>query len=321
MNTPYFDTHCDTISLCLAKGERLRSNGGHVDLDRARANFSPYAQVFAVFTRPTFGGADYTVPDAPAEVLHKLCFDMIGGLKAEFEANADILTLCLDANDARNAAAAGKIAAFISVEGAELLKCDRAALKDAYDLGVRVVNMCWNFDNKLTGSCVGASNGGGLTDEGREFVKYAGELGVILDMSHISEAAFWDIAEITEKPIIASHSNAKVLCGHPRNLTDDQFKAIVKLGGVAGLNLYPDFLGECEDMGLAHVERFLSLGGEKTACIGGDLDGVGSLPPGIEGVQDVGKLYEAMLRRGWSEDLVRDIFYNNALACFERALG
>ena len=322
MMVPYFDTHCDTIFECVNKGERLRSNTGHLDLERARANFAPYAQVFAIFSRPDYSGVtmDSTAPDAPADILYGLYQSIIARLKEEFEANADILSLCLSAEDARKAASENKIAAFISVEGSELLKCDRNMLKEAYGLGVRIVNMCWNFDNKLCGSSRGAV-GGGLSPLGREFVEYADELGVILDMSHISEAAFWDIAGMTKRPIIASHSNSKKLCDHPRNLTDEQFKAIVRLGGIAGLNFYTDFLGDSADWGLAHIEHFLSLGGEKAICIGGDLDGVDSLPEGMSGVQDVGRLYEAMLRHGYSEDLLRDIFYNNALDCIGRALS
>jgi membrane dipeptidase len=122
--------------------------------------------------------------------------------------------------------------------------------------------------------------------------------------------------------VLASHSNAKALCDHPRNLTDAQFLALVKNGGCAGLNLCPDFLGQGRGIEavIAHADHFLSLGGQKSLCLGGDLDGIGSLPAGLRGVQDLGVLYEAMLRRNWSEKLVQDIFYHNLMRFMEAAL-
>ena len=156
-------------------------------------------------------------------------------------------------------------------------------------------------------------SGSGLTAQGREFVADAQEMGVALDMSHISERAFWDVLEIAEKPVIAGHSDAKALCEHPRNLSDRQFCALVQLGGGAGINLYPDFLGLSRDVDavIAHIEHFLSLGGERAVFLGCDLDGIDKTPEGISGVQDLGKIYEAMLRRNYPEALVRRVFWDN----------
>ena len=141
---------------------------------------------------------------------------------------------------------------------------------------------------------------------------------------HASERTFWDTAEIATRPIIAGHSNSKKICDNPRNLADDQFKELVRCGGVAGLNLCPEFLNESgsatiDDI-IRHAYHFLELGGEKTICLGGDLDGIDSLPAGITGIESYSEIYEAMLRQNWKEELIRDIFYNNLMSVMEKVL-
>lgn len=324
MDIPVFDAHCDTISEAAKNGIGLRKNGLHVDLERG-GRYSPYAQVFAVFGRPDGGlsaEGDY-LRDWPYEVLTGLADGLLSLLLYEFETNSDVLSLCRNAKEVKEATESGKIAALIAVEGAELLGCDIGRLKDAYDKGVRFVNLCWNYDNEICGAANGASKGG-LTEKGRQFVWTMQDMGIAVDLSHASERTFWDVVEIANRPVIAGHSNSKAICANPRNLTDDQFKAIVRLGGVAGLNLYPKFLSEREWAGiddvLRHAEHFLELGGEKALCLGGDLDGVEYLPKAITGIESYGDIYEAMLKRNYSEDLVRDIFYNNLYDVLERVL-
>ncbi len=305
MKIPYFDAHCDTALPVYEAGKSLYKNNFHIDIERLSA-YAPAAQVFSICAPHRAGMVEKTqwVMD---ELLRQI------------RNHSDKIKLCLSAADLDEAEEQGKVAAFISVEGAEKLDCSIENLRAAYERGLRIVHLTWNHANKLSGTCV---DGGGLTDKGREFVKAAQEMGVALDMSHISEKAFWDIQEIAVKPVLAGHSNSKTVCDHIRNLTDEQFAALVKTGGVAGLNMYLDILGHGRDIEavLAHAEHFLSLGGEKAICLGGDLDGIPAMPKGMAGVQDMAKLYEAMLRRNWSEDLVRDIFYRNLRSFMERAI-
>ncbi len=298
MAIPLFDAHCDTAFLMREKGYGLRKNTGCVDLERQKG-FSPCARFYAVF-----GGYG----------------DVLGILKRELAENSDMVSLCLTPQDAENAFKEGKQAAFISLEGAELIECSPQRLRDAYAEGIRAVNITWNFKNELSGSNL---TGGGLTEKGREFVRAAQELGVIIDLSHISEEGFWDVLELGGKPPVASHSNSKELCGHSRNLTDSQFKAIAGAGGVVGINLFSEFLGENPDIEtvISHIERFLALGGEKTVAIGTDLDGCDSLPEGIRDVADMSKLYEALLKRKYPESLVRDIFFNNLMDYIKKTQG
>lgn len=323
MDIPVFDAHCDTIEKVFLHGGGLLKNNFHLDLTRGRA-YSPYAQVFAVFTRP---GADWDALDYsrdwPAGELRAAGEALLDCLLAEFRKNHETLTHCKSSKDIRLAAAEGKVAGLIAIEGAELIGTGLHELHLAYEKGVRLINLCWNFDNAVCGSAMGPTQSG-LTELGSLYVRKMQELGIAVDLSHASEQTFWDTAERAARPILAGHSNAKGVYSHPRNLTDSQFQAIAALGGVAGLNLYPEFLHESgeadlEDV-LRHLEYFLALGGEKAVCLGGDLDGVESLPRGFTGVESYGELYELLLRRNYPEGLVRDVFYNNLLNALEKML-
>ena len=323
MNISVFDAHCDTIMEAKSNNCGLRENKLHVDLKRGMM-FSPYAQVFAVFTRPGGFNADMDYSkDWASEILSKIGGELLSFLLSEFEKNSDILSLCRSAADIKAAAEKGKIAALVAVEGAELIGCDISELERAFDKGVRLINLCWNYDNALCGAANGPTKSG-LTRRGEQYVRKMQELGVAVDLSHASEHTFWDVAEITRRPIIAGHSNSKTVCNNPRNLTDEQFKELIRLHGVAGLNLCQDFLNESGKAGIddiiAHAERFLELGGEKAVCLGGDLDGIETPPKGITGIESYGEIYEAMLKRNYPEALVRDIFYNNLFDVLEAAL-
>ncbi|MDO4750050.1 MAG: membrane dipeptidase [Eubacteriales bacterium] len=299
---PYFDAHCDTIT----KFRPLRKNSCQVDLERLSGH-RPSAQIFSVWAPDFLANGWYTMP-------------VLKHLRRELKRNEDLVCLCVSAQEARQAAEAGRVAAFLSVEGAELLDCSAARLHAAYDLGVRMVNITWNRDNVLAGAAMDGE--GGLTPRGRAFVRGCQQLGIAVDVSHLSDTGFWDVMRVAERPVLASHSNARALCGHKRNLTDAQFRAIIHNGGVAGINLYPEFLGRGRDVEAAadHMEYFLSLGGRKNICLGCDFDGVDELPAGIRGVQDVDLLYTVMRSRGWSPAILEDIFYNNLLRFLEEAL-
>ncbi len=302
MNIPLFDCHCDTATHAREHGEALRRNSMHLDLERL-GQYSPAGQVFAI-----------CAVDDPEPV--KFADISIAYFHEQIKENSDIVKLCLNFQDMITAEAEGKIAALLSVEGAEQI----ADIEAAFGQGVRIVHMTWNHDNALCGAAM--DGGTGLTEQGRRFVRRAQELGIMLDMSHISERGFWDTLEISTRPVIAGHSNAKTLCSVPRNLTDEQFTALAGQGGGAGINLYPEFLGLGRDIDavFAHIEHFMSLGGEKAVSLGCDLDGIEEPPKGIRGVQDLGRIYETLLRHNYTEQLARDIFRNNILRIMEKAL-
>ena len=302
MSVPLFDCHCDTAVRVWLTGRSLRENSLHLDLRRLK-KFSPAAQVFAVCTE--------TLEDPQVKAAAVIRY-----FKEQIEMNSDIVKLCLNSHDIVSTMAGGKIAALLSVEGAEQID----DIEMAYALGVRVVHITWNFDNGLCGSVMGS--GAGLSEKGRCFVKKAQELGVLLDTSHISQQGFWEVLEISRKPVIAGHSNTRALCPVPRNLSDEQFIALKNQGGGAGINLYPEFLGLGRDIDavFAHIEHFMALGGEKAVFLGCDLDGIDEMPKGIHGVEDLGKIYEVLLRHNYPESLVRDVFINNIMNIMERVL-
>ena len=189
-----------------------------------------------------------------------------------------------------------------------------------YLAGFRISTLGWNEDNPLTGSNV---TGGGLTDRGRAYVREAQRLGILVDVSHISDEGFWDIIHMTQAPVIATHSNSRALCVHSRNLTDDMFRAICETGGVAGINQYAAFLGEHATLDTIcdHILHFLELDPSgKHIALGGDLDGCEELSEGFEGIQSYPVLAERLLSRGVPEDTIMDIYWNNAIGVMRSAL-
>ena len=313
MNFPVFDLHCDTALALLGKDLQqagsLRKNEYHIDLERA-ATLPGYAQCFACFTTPRDnrpGGTTVT------QLFER---EMVTVLR-EVEKNKDLISLAYSAKEIENNYKNGKMSAILTIEGPAGFDFDPALLEDLYKVGFRITTLGWNEKNVLCGS---HKTGGGLTDLGKEYVFEAQRLGMLIDVSHISDEAFWDIMEITNAPVIASHSNSRAVYDVSRNLTDDMFKAICQTGGVAGLNLYPGFLGENATLDTVcnHVIHWLELDGEKHVALGGDLDGVEALPAGFAGVQDYPKLAECLLARGVSEQTVHDIFWNNAMGVIQK---
>ena len=313
MGFDLFDGHCDTLLRSWDKdspwynGGSLRENRGHIDLLRASRATGRYCQFFAVF------GSRDTAPGMSCPDIFEAQYALF---RRAMEENADLIAPCRTAAEAERAHEAGKIAAFLSVEGAELLDCDLDRLEDAWRRGVRAVNLTWNYENALSGSNAEAPEKG-LTGQGRAFVTRMQELGMLVDVSHLSDPGFWDVAELSERagvPFIASHSDARALCPHKRNLTDEQFTAIIKVQGVAGLNMCGEFLGEHPtlDTLVAHVEHWMALGGEKNVSVGGDWDGC-DLFPGMDDITGLELLYERLLRLNYHETVVRAVFYNNLM--------
>ena len=222
-----FDGHCDTILRCYLEGGGFRERPGHLDLTRTR-KFSRYAQFFACFGEPE---------DMPGRPLWEVFQEEVALFRREMEQNADRVVFCRSGREAEAAFAGGRAAAFLSAEGAELLDCDLDKLRQAHAWGVRAVNLTWNHPNALSGTNA-EERERGLSSKGRAFVREMQRLGMLVDVSHLSDPGFWDVMEIAEKPIFASHSNARDVFFDTRNLTDAQFTAIIKKHGIVGLNCY-----------------------------------------------------------------------------------
>ena len=313
MNFPVFDLHCDTalelLGLSKSPGGGLRKNDLHIDL--SRADFPGYCQCFACFTTPYMREWMQVSP----EMVFQLELDVI---LAELERNKRSMSLVYSAADVRKNLEKGKMSAILTIEGPAGFGFDPELLEDLYKVGFRISSLGWNEQNPLTGS---HKTGGGLTDLGREYVKTAQKLGMIIDVSHISDEGFWDIMKVTEKPIVATHSNSRAVCDNSRNLTDDMFRAIMETGGVAGFNQCAPFVGEKPNLDTIcdHILHFLELDPEGThIALGGDLDGCEELPEGFDGIQSYPAMAQRLLERGVDEKTLHNIFWNNALEVMDK---
>ena len=314
MNFPVFDLHCDTAYALLGEDRNsagsLRKNEYHIDLERAK-QLSGYAQCFACFTTPEMLEW-YRV--SPITMFER----ELATIQREVDANSDLISIAYSAEEVRQNREAGKMSAILTLEGTAGFSYDPALLEDLHAIGFRSVTLTWNEQNFLAGSHV---TGGGLTDEGREFVKEAQRVGMLIDVSHISDEAFWDIMNITGAPVIASHSNSRFVCDHSRNLTDDMFRAICRAGGVAGINQYAPFVGENASLDTAcdHVLHWLELDPEcDHIALGADLDGCDKLVDGFEGIQSYPALAARLLERGLTAPMIEKLYWNNALGVMEQ---
>lgn len=314
MKFPVFDLHCDTALALIGKDMKsstsLRKNNFHIDLERA-SRLPGYCQCFACFTTPGmqdwYGISPMTVFDRELDtMMHQI------GM------NNDLIRQAFTAADVRKNMEEGKMSAILTVEGPAGFGFDPALLETLYKAGVRITSLGWNEKNVLCGS---HRTGGGLTDLGKEYIKEAQRLGMIIDVSHCSDEAFWDMMKVTNAPIVATHSNSRAVCGVSRNLTDDMFRAIMETGGVAGFNQCAPFVGEKPTLDTAcdHFLHFMELDPDgKHIALGGDLDGCDELPAGFDGVQSYPALAQRLLERGLSEENLYDIFWNNPLGVMEK---
>lgn len=297
MKYSIFDTHCDTLCSVLDYGKSIVMNDCHVDIERMK-KYEQYTQVFACFIDPVYKScaADRTLN--LIDTFHNTVSDKLPD----------------------------NVRGILSIEGGEGIY-SLSHLRNFYRLGVRIIALTWNFSNHIASGALETDETRGLTEFGKLVVAEMNRLGIFADVSHLNDKSFYDVAEYSNKPIIASHSNAravcrsKAVCPVERNLTDDQFEIIKKSGGCVGINFCPDFLNESgkadiEDI-IRHIEHFMSLGGEDNVGIGADFDGIDSTPDGINGVEDIYKIFDRLLQKGYTENQIEKISHKN----FERILG
>lgn len=316
MNVSVFDFHCDTALALLGESMneagQLRSNKLHIDLERA-SKLGGYAQCFACFTTPMMEEWNRI---SPVVIFER----EIATIQREVDANRDLISIVYSPAEIEENRANGKMSAILTLEGTAGFDHDPALLEDLHTIGFQITSLGWNEKNPLTGSHM---TGGGLTDQGREYVREAQRLGMLVDVSHISDEGFWDMMKITNAPIIATHSNSRSVCNNSRNLTDDMFRAICETGGVAGYNACDEFTGENPtiDTICDHIFHFLELDPSgKHIALGGDLDGVTRMPEGFEGVQSWPVLAQQLMERGMDRQMIDDIFWNNAIGVMKRAV-
>lgn len=310
------DAHCDTVLRIIRSNFLLaKEHGdGHVDLPRLKRG-GVDLQFFALYIEPSY----------KFERSVKRTLQLLDAFYGQYECNRDTMLLVRSTEDIYRAKQEGKLAALLSIEGGEALEGDLGVLRILYRLGVRAIGLTWNERNQIADGVGEKSAGGGLTDFGREVVREMNSLGMVIDVSHLSEKGFWDCIDVSCVPVIASHSNARSQCDHVRNLTDDQIKALAARGGVMGINLSSDFLvaeGQASiDDVVRHIDHIVALVGLEHVGLGADYDGITVPPVGLEDVGKLPALTLALLERGFSEEAIRGFLGENFMRVLQEVLN
>ena len=277
--TKFADLHCDTAYMLYKKKTPLAHNKHHISLKKARC-FDEYVQFFAIWT------PDRLNSDKGFDLVKKI----LDNFHMEIEKNKDTITLCKTKKDYIDAKT--PIKAFLSLEGAKPLQNDLKRLEFLADAGVKLINLTWNNSNEFANGCK-SKNTAGLTPKGFSLLELMKEKNIIPDVSHINTTGFWDVYNSCDI-FVASHSCAYSLCSSPRNLTDQQIKAVINKKGLIGVNLYPAFLADNKKAGIEkikeHFAHFISLGAKDNIAFGCDFDGVTKLPTGVKDISDILKI-------------------------------
>jgi membrane dipeptidase len=307
------DMHCDSVLEAFQENRKMsdRSTTGHFDLPRMQ-EAGVKIQFFALFPGITASLS----PLKQALILGDYFWE-------QYEESQEIMQLITSHQSLLQLLDSKKCGALLTVEGGEVLEGDIRMLKVLYRMGVRSLCLTWNNRNEIADGVAEMQTGGGLTLFGREVVKKMNKLGMIVDVSHIAEKGFWDVLELSEDPIIASHSNSQAVWDHPRNLTDEQIKGIAQKKGVIGLNFVADFLGEQGsgfDQLLRHIDHICDLVGDDYLGFGSDFDGTDNLLAGIDDVTIYPELISFLKKRNYKDTTIRKICGENCLRVLNAVL-
>ena len=314
------DTHCDTLMQFLSQPHGMpparslgeKSDRGHIDLPRMIEG-GVTCQTFAVYT-----GRRAFVPEATQVALQ-----MVDKFHSEIEANDGIVAVTSH-DEIVEAKKKGLVCGLLALEGAEPLMGEIALLRVFYRLGVRMLSFAWNYRTPFADGLGAKRAESKLPELGVQALEEMERLGMVFDVSHLADTVFWDVADVMKGPFIASHSNCRTLCDHPRNLTDDMIRALADHGGVMGMNFAPAFVDKdkatVEKM-VDHVDHIVDLVGPDHAGLGSDYDGIGSTPEGLEDVSKMPNMTRAMVSRGYSDEDILKILGGNHLRVFKQVIG
>jgi len=307
------DLHCDTAFLMsvMDKPIELRKNQLCVDLEKMKQAES-MAQFFASFIHMKRFDGDY-------DKAYQAALTMLNHTKGEFEKNKDLIRLARNYDEVIKNQNDGIMSGILTIEEGGIIDSKMERLEELYEEGVRLITLTWNFEN-----CMGYPNSEdaeimnqGLKPFGIEAVEHMNELGMIVDVSHLSDGGFWDVMKYSKKPAIASHSNARRECGHRRNLTDEMIRSLAEKGGIAGLNFYPAFLAKTGTANIDDIVRHLvhmyHVGGEEFVAIGTDFDGFDGAVEGLEHMGKMPQFYDALRKRKFTDSQIEKFWYKNAL--------
>lgn len=317
------DMHCDTLMMALEENATLYDNNNkHLSLLGMQQG-EYLSQFFAIW-----------MPDK-AQMIYKgetlsdwAYIDLLRNfLLTEVEKHNNIIRMAYTYEELVTHEKDNIMSAILTLEDGRVLEGDMEDVKKLYDLGFRAIGLTWNFEN-----AIGFPNSPdkdimqkGLKPFGKELIPYLNNLGVLVDVSHLSDGGFWDVLELTNKPVIASHSNARALTNHPRNLTDDMIKALASQGGCTGINFAPIFMSERNDSLtkisdiIAHMQYIKNVGGIDVLAMGTDFDGVtGELE--INRSEKMPLLFDAMKKAGFSGDDIEKVMKKNVIRVMKENL-
>jgi membrane dipeptidase len=294
-------------------GMGVRSSLGHIDFPRMRDG-GVDCQVFAISS----------VRGRTRPYALRTAMEMIEVFYSECDAHPDAITPVTTHREIVEAAAKGKIAAMLSIEGAGIIEGKVRILSVFHRLGVRMVGLVHSLRNELADGVADERTGGRLSELGVEAVEELDHLGILIDVSHLSDPGFWDLIDIAKGPLMASHSNARAVCEHPRNMTDDMISAMADRGGVMGMNFAPGFVHQTHAtvQGVVdHIDHIMNLVGPDHVGLGSDFDGIPYTPEGLENVTKMPNITAELVRREYSEEDVKKVLGENHLRLFKEVLG
>ena len=322
----YIDMHCDTLSIGMVehRGSITKLNRSMVDIERLMGKGAEpatiagvAAQFFAIFLPQRNMPGWFGLEEMPeSEVLLEKMYDIF---LRTLEENENRMAHAQSYEKMKENLQAGKMSAFLTMENGYPVNGKMENLKKFHDMGVGLITLTWNDAN-----CFGQNHSKdftlmqkGLTSFGKEAIEYMNELGIVIDVSHLSDGGFYDVARISKKPFVASHSNCRELSPSTRNLTDDMIRVLAEKGGVAGINFEPTFLNRNQEDKMSrvscmcdHIEHFIKVGGVECVGIGTDFDGIdGSFE--IYDCTKMGLLFEELKRRKISDSVIEKIAYGN----------
>ncbi len=319
--------HCDTLMGAYNNPayQLLHNEMTMVDFARMKQG-GQMAQFFAMFLMPA-GAEKFLGLDKPIDDDDYIA-QLSAALKRNVEANNDIIAMATNADEMLANWENGKMSAILSIEDGKSINGDIDKIQKYYDLGVRAISLTWNFPN-----CIGFPNSTdpmvmskGLTDFGKDAVIRMQELGILVDVSHLSDGGFMDVAKLATKPFVATHSNCRALGPHQRNLTDDMIRLMADKGGVSGLNYGPEFLNadvtikdSTAELIVKHIKHFINVGGVDCVGLGSDFDGIGGSLE-IDSPGKVPVIFDLMRKEGLSEDIIEKVAYKNVLRVMREAM-
>lgn len=321
------DLHCDTL-MALNKSrlqktdKRFNRNDLHIDLEKLKQG-DYMLQCFAAFVDVEKS------PESPlVEVLQEI--DIFHQIMDKY---AEDIAPVYEFSDIRKNKEIGKISGLLTIEDGGVCQGDLSVLRMLHRLGARMMTLTWNYDNALGYPATlfgkgSASAGKGLKEQGIAFLSEMERLGVIIDVSHLSDEGFQDVAKFTHKPFLASHSNSRTLCPHPRNLTDDMLQLLAKRGGIVGMNFYFNFLdsdlARLTERGTAeavvdHIEHIKKVAGLDIVALGSDFDGIDQTLD-LKDASKMGILVAVLEKRGFTPSEIEKVFSRNAMRFFKDVL-